>query len=806
MALSRCDLRLSASKTVIAPLSTTILGWIWNQGTLAASPHRIAPLSSCSPPETVRGLRSFIGAYKVLGRVLPHCSQIISDLDSAIAGKQSLERIVWTDELLHSFQNAQRSLSTRKAITLPRPSDQLWIITDGSVSKRGIGATLYISRDNKLHLAGFFSAKLRKHQVTWLPCEIEALAIASAVKHFSPYIIQSKSKACVLTDSKPCVQAIDKLARGEFSSSPRVTSFLSTVSRYQVSVRHLDGSVNLPSDFASRTAPECNEPRCQICSFIIQTEDSVVRPVSVQDIVDKMTKLPFTTRSSWIDIQSDCSDLRRTHAHLKQGTRPSKKVTNAKDVKRYLAVATIAKDGLLVVPRNDPLSPSRELIIVPRSVLHGLVTALHLKLDHPSKHQLELVMKRHFFALDVTQAISHVSDSCHVCSSLHSFPKSLVDQSSDDPPEVIGASFATDVLKQNRQLILVLRETVSSYTTACIIENEKHETLRDALARLCLELHPLDGPFAVIRVDPAPGFTALKDDAQLKQLHISLEIGRIKNPNKNPVAEKAISELQNELLRQQPGGGSVSQLELATAVARLNSRLRFAGLSAREIWTQRNQFTHDQLPISDREIILQQHENRIQNHPYSVASKHSKHKIPTSQTLSVGDLVYLYADRDKTRARCRYLIVSIDGEWCVVKKFVGNSLRASSYKVKISECYRVPGDKIVTVPQYQLDISYDSDDDYTPIGSNRPPEVDIPSILSEPEGSSPNVGDVQKSYHESVSSSNIPILIGSPVQSDPVHPSPDITHDNDTPNPSPVRSRPQRTSRPPKYLEDYVLN
>ena len=322
MALSRCDLRLSASKTVIAPLSTTILGWIWNQGTLAASPHRIAPLSSCSPPETVRGLRSFIGAYKVLGRVLPHCSQIISDLDSAIAGKQSLERIVWTDELLHSFQNAQRSLSTRKAITLPRHSDQLWIITDGSVSKRGIGATLYISRDNKLHLAGFFSAKLRKHQVTWLPCEIEALAIASSVKHFSPYIIQSKSKACVLTDSKPCVQAIDKLARGEFSSSPRVTSFLSTVSRYQVSVRHLDGSVNLPSDFASRTAPECNEPRCQIFSFIIQTEDSVVRPVSVQDIVDKMTKLPFTTCSSWIDIQSDCSDLRRTktrHAPFKEG-------------------------------------------------------------------------------------------------------------------------------------------------------------------------------------------------------------------------------------------------------------------------------------------------------------------------------------------------------------------------------------------------------------------------------------------------------------------------------------------------------
>ena len=33
-ALSKCDLRLSASKTVVTPLTTTILGWVWNQGTL----------------------------------------------------------------------------------------------------------------------------------------------------------------------------------------------------------------------------------------------------------------------------------------------------------------------------------------------------------------------------------------------------------------------------------------------------------------------------------------------------------------------------------------------------------------------------------------------------------------------------------------------------------------------------------------------------------------------------------------------------------------------------------------------------
>ena len=107
--------------------------------------------------------------------------------------------------------------------------------------------------------------------MNWLPCEVEALGIAAAVKHFSPFIIQSEHHACILTDSKPCVQVIDKLRRGEFSASPRVTSFLSVVSRYQIDILHLAGSANIPSDFSSRNAPECDNPQSQVCSFISMT-------------------------------------------------------------------------------------------------------------------------------------------------------------------------------------------------------------------------------------------------------------------------------------------------------------------------------------------------------------------------------------------------------------------------------------------------------------------------------------------------------------------------------------------------------
>ena len=92
--LQKCNLKLSPSKTIICPRSTTILGWVWTQGKLSASPHRVAVLSKCPPPDTVRGLRSFIGAYKVLSRVLPHCSAHFSQLETMVAGGQSQDKLV----------------------------------------------------------------------------------------------------------------------------------------------------------------------------------------------------------------------------------------------------------------------------------------------------------------------------------------------------------------------------------------------------------------------------------------------------------------------------------------------------------------------------------------------------------------------------------------------------------------------------------------------------------------------------------------------------------------------------------------
>ena len=104
----------------------------------------------------------------------------LTPLDAVKAGHPSQESISWTDDLRTAFRSALTALSSALTITLPRPENQLWIVTDGAVRDPGIGATLYMTRRDKLHVCGFFSTKLRGSQTTWIPCEVEALSIAAA--------------------------------------------------------------------------------------------------------------------------------------------------------------------------------------------------------------------------------------------------------------------------------------------------------------------------------------------------------------------------------------------------------------------------------------------------------------------------------------------------------------------------------------------------------------------------------------------------------------------------------------------------
>ena len=87
------------------------------------------------------------------------------------------------------------------------------------------------------------------------------------------------------------------------------------------------------------------------------------------------------------------------------------------------------------------------------------------------------------------------------------------------------------------------------------------------------------------------------------------------------------------MLCQDPSSDPVSPLNLALAVSCFNSHIRGRGLSAL-----------DQQLIADQQLLCKQ------NHPHSQSLKNPKGCLPKNSLVIPEDIVYIYADKDSSRA------------------------------------------------------------------------------------------------------------------------------------------------------------
>ena len=675
------NLTLSAVKTIIGALKTTILGWIWKSGTISASSHKTAPLSVLDPPKTCTAMKSFIGAFRAISRCFPNYASLLSPLEDSIKGLKGAQRIQWSEELLEAFRKVQMLVKSPNVLTVPKRNDQLIISMDASPLNSGIGATLFVLRDGKRSVSEFFSAKLKTHHRNWLPCELEALAISTAIDHFKPFIIDSVHTTKVLTDSKACKQAYDKLCHGNFSASARISTFLSTLSSYNVRVEHVKGINNPSSDFSSRNPLECTEENCQVCSFLNDVCNATIR--SVNEVLSGTMQVPFSNPIAWRSAQHESSILRRVYAHLSQGTRPPKKARNLTEVRRYLQIATIDNNGVLVVKKSDLQGNERSLIIIPSDILYGVLTALHLQLGHPTKTQLGKVFDRAFYAPKSEATISQITDSCASCAALKRVPKSFREQHGTAIPDHPGSYFYSDIVRRNRQKIMLTRDVFSGYLCGIILPNETSKELKRGLTTTTQLLRSKN---CVVRVDNAPGFQGLKDDNDLKQRGILIDLGRVKNPNKTCVVDKAIQEFESEL-RRKGSSETLTETELSSILECLNGIIRNRGFSAKEIILSRNQYTGENLSLKDSILAEKQKQIRDGNHLPSALSKAHSNKLEVIDSISVGDLVFIKHEGNKFQARKMYIVVKRNKDRLSLQQITQGKFSSKKYDVPICDVY-----------------------------------------------------------------------------------------------------------------------
>ena len=203
--------------------------------------------------------------------------------------------------------------------------------------------------------------------------------------------------------------------------------------------------------------------------------------------------------------------------------------------------------------------------------------------------------------------------------------------------------------------------------------------------------------------------------------------------------------------------------------------------------TRRYHYTTKTLSFSNTNSVFA-------NHRHSEKAKAPIAKSRPAEHIAVGDLVYLYADRNKTRARDRYLVVEVTGSFCNIRTFVGSQLRSTSYSAKTSDCYPIPSEVADYRPSAINDDADSSSDEAPPAQPvPSPPSPPIPSAISTP-------------ATQVVPDDNLPASGDEPSEDthpDPVVDSPASDSNSDT---SPPPRRSTRVRRRPACYDDFVLD
>ena len=230
---------------------------------------------------------------------------------------------------------------------------------------------------------------------------------------------------------------------------------------------------------------------------------------------------------------------------------------------------------------------------------------------------LKELLRRHFFALGLDKAVSTYVNSCLACAANRDKKHTIQPMSSVEPPKFFGEQFAADVIKRNKQKILLLRETATSYTWAKLVPSEKAVALEEGFRHLFAQVRPPNAARpSTCRVDNAKSLESITLNKKLEDLGVAFDLGNKANKNSNPVAEKANKEMHAALRSTLPNTGSkISEAQLQAAVANLNAKPRWSTMSALELWTQRDMVTGETLWFSQEDIIAEQNRRRQASHP-----------------------------------------------------------------------------------------------------------------------------------------------------------------------------------------------
>ena len=175
MKLRKAGLTAKPSKCQYGMQQCVYLGYTVGGGILQPEVGKLQAIQQLPVPKTKRDVRAFLGITGYYGKFIPDYATIAVPLTN-LTKKNAPNKVVWTEQCNHAWQNLKGILYSSPLLRTPDFSSQFILQTDAS--DYGIGAVLSQQDNNgDDHPVAYYSKKLLPRENRYSIVEKECLAI-----------------------------------------------------------------------------------------------------------------------------------------------------------------------------------------------------------------------------------------------------------------------------------------------------------------------------------------------------------------------------------------------------------------------------------------------------------------------------------------------------------------------------------------------------------------------------------------------------------------------------------------------------
>lgn len=232
--LRKAGLRLNIAKCQFCQPELAFLGFITSSEGIKADPAKTQKMADFPRPNSVEGIRSFLGLLSFYRRFIPDFSTLAQPLNLLLKNGQPFR---WGKRQEQAFLELKRLMMTTPILAYPDLSKPFILHTDASY--QGFGAVLgQRGNDNKERVVAYASRSLNKHELNYAPTAIECAAVVWAVQHFHLYL--SSQTFDVYTDH----QALLGLMKKPQHKKRMFNNWIAELQQYKFKLHYRPGHQN----------------------------------------------------------------------------------------------------------------------------------------------------------------------------------------------------------------------------------------------------------------------------------------------------------------------------------------------------------------------------------------------------------------------------------------------------------------------------------------------------------------------------------------------------------------------------------